>query len=139
MGHYVHIHICFACDRNEGVAAIAKKHLPKLGECIEAKWFLDDLAKRTGNNPGPKGGLSMWGIVGNHTNEEEFIEVLRPFWDDLLSGVDGGPLGFEHVLVFVEHEQTERATAFDIYCDYSDDIKTLTVKKHECPFSWAQM
>jgi len=139
MGHYVHINVCFACDKNEGVAALAEKHLPETEECREAKWFLEDLAKRTGNNPGPKGGLSTWGMVGNYTDEEEFVEVLRPFWKDLLSDVDEGPCSFEHVLVFVEHEQTERATAFEIYRDDDDDAETLTVKKHECPFSWMQM
>lgn len=27
MGHYVHLHVCFACDYNDPVAALAKKHL----------------------------------------------------------------------------------------------------------------
>ena len=111
MGFYVHIHVCFACDRNDAVATLAKEHAAKLpsdadGE-REAHWFLEDLAGRTGNNRGPKGGLSLWGIVGNYTMPEVFVETLKPFWRDLLAGVDGGPCDFEHVLVFYEREQSE--------------------------------
>lgn len=139
MGYYVHIHVCFACDENEGVAALAARHREAVGECREAQWFLDDLSKRTGNNPGPKGGLSTWGIVGNYTDGETFVEMLRPFWKELLSEVEGGPNSFEHVLVFVEPEQSERATAFEIFLADDADPETLTVKKHELPFTWMQM
>lgn len=75
MGYHVHIHIAFACDTNEGVAALAKKHRTSIdfgkGHGIgghEAAAFLDDLSERTGSNPGPKGGLSLWGITGNYTD-----------------------------------------------------------------------
>lgn len=138
MGHYVHLNVCFACNTNDAVAALAKQHMPPEDGNREARWFLQALAERTGANPGPKGGLSTWGIVGNHTNEREFVETLQPFWKALLSGVDGGPGSFEHILVFVEHEQTERATAIEIFLA-DDGLKTLTIKKHECPFAWMQM
>ena len=79
MGHYVHLSVVFACDENDGVAEIAKRYLDTIGENREAQWFLEDLSNRTGRNPGPKGGLSTWGIVGNYTDKDEFIETLRPF------------------------------------------------------------
>lgn len=133
MGHYVHLHVCFPCDSNDGVAELAKRHL--LLDVItnpEALQFLNELSKRRGANPGPKGGLSIWGIVGNWTDEEAFLEQLQPFWLELLSSeIDGGPCSFEHVLVFVEHEQSEQATAFEIFLDDG-----LAVKKHPCPFAW---
>ena len=40
--------------------------------------------------------------------------------------------------MFVEHEQTERATAIEIFLA-DDNPETLTIKKHECPFAWMQM
>lgn len=147
MGLYVHLSVIFACDRNEGVAALAAKHLPLLafepGENRETEWFLRDLAGRTGNNPGPKGGLSMWGTVGNYTRPEEFVEKLRPPWKELLSGIDGGPCSFEHILVFGEREQTERTTAYEIFMPEDSDGLTihdadLIVKVHECPFAFMQ-
>jgi hypothetical protein len=139
MGHYVHLNVCFACDTNDAVAKLAKKHMPPEDGNREARWFLMELAARTGTNPGPKGGLATWGIVGNHTNEDEFVETLLPFWKALLAGVDGGPNSFEHILVFVEHEGTERPTAIEIYLEDDENQESLTIKKHLCPFTWKQM
>lgn len=147
MGWYVHIHVCFACDTNVGVAAIAAKHLPALAAldtadgAREARWFLGDLAGRTGGNSGPRGGLSLWGMVGNYTRGDVFCEVLRPFWEDLLSGVDGGPCSFERVVVFVENEQSDAATAYQIGWDDNDSpTRELIIQKHESlPFAWGQM
>lgn len=135
----VHIHVCFPCSENEGVAALAKKHLDPLTDESDghqaAIWFLKDLSGRTGHNPGPKGGLSLWGMVGNYTNVSTFCDVLRPFWMELLSGVEGGPLDFEHILVFEEQEQSGAATAHEIFLEDG----ALVIRKHErLPFSWAQ-
>jgi hypothetical protein len=144
MGWYVHLHGCFSAGRNEGVAAIARRHLAlPTDDCPEARWFLDDLARRTGENPGPKGGLSLWGIIGNHTNAENFVESLRPFWIDLLSDqieVEGGPHSFEHVIVFYEEEQSEAANAFEIgWDDENSEERRLVVRHHrKLPFSWRQ-
>ena len=138
MGYYVHLNVVFSCDENNGVAALAIKHLPSQSTMNETRWFLEDLAVRSGINRGPKGGLSLWGIVGNYSNGDEFCEALRPFWIDLLRGVPGGPLGFEHVLVFCEPEQSERATAFEII--YHEESDTVEILKHEdLPFRWGQM
>ena len=147
MGFYVHIHVCFACDNNEPVAELAKRHLPALhkldigdGERA-AIWFLDDLARRTGSNPGPKGGLSLWGVVGNYTRGDTFVDCLRPFWGELLRNEVGGICDGEHVLVFVEPEQSEATQAFEISLsgDYRDPDRNIEIKHHEnLPFSFMQ-
>ena len=138
MAHDVHLHVCIPCDTNDGVAALAKKHLELIpDEHREAKWFLEDLSNRTGNNPGPKGGLSLWGMVGNYTDEDEFVSVLTPFWIELLAGVDGGPLDHEHILVFSEHEQTEQTQAHELYIEEGNP-SSLIVKKHACSFNFRQ-
>ena len=139
MGYYVHLSVVFACNKNEGVAEVAKKHLPAIGENnVEAQWFLEDLSKRTGPNLGPKGGLSLWGTVGNYTNADEFVNVLKPFWIALLTaGYQGGPSRFEHVIVFTEPEQSERAIAFEIFL--AELEVSLIIKKHKLPFAWMQM
>lgn len=144
MAYDVHLHVSFACDKNEGVAALAAKHLPRLAQqgvalnvsYREAVWFLEDLAGRTGINRGPKGGLSLWGMVVNGAVVEDFVAVLGAFWTELLSGeLDGGPLDFERVVVFEEQEQSEAATAYEIRVEDN----ALTIKKSgDLPFSWAQ-
>jgi hypothetical protein len=144
MGYYVHIHVAFACDENEPVAALAAKHRPSIAEGDDgaraAQWFLDDLAKRTGKNHGTKGGLSLWGMIGNYTVVESFVSVLRPFWREMLTSEAGGICNFEHILVFGEREQTEKTTAYEIFlADEEDPNSDLIVKEHECPFTFMQM
>jgi hypothetical protein len=119
MGFYVHLHVCFATDVNDGVAQVAARHLNQLpDDCHEARWFLEELSARSGKNPGPKGGLSLWGIVGNHTDTIRFAEVLRPFWEELLSGrVDGGPHRHERVIIMYEPEQSEATNVIEIGWD----------------------
>ena len=47
MGWYVHLHICFAAGRNEGVAELARQHIESLpADAHEARWFLNDLSAR---------------------------------------------------------------------------------------------
>lgn len=144
MGWYVHLSVIFAADSNEGVAALAAKHLPGISGngdgCREARWFLESLSERTGRNYGPKGGLSTWGIVGNYTRGEVFVDSLKPFFSELLSGeVDGGPCSHERVIVFCEQEQSERAMAYEIFRADEMDSESLTVREHKCPFAWMQM
>lgn len=145
MGYYVHIHVAFSCCNNDGVAALARrcaepfKNVPLDDGTRYAKWFLDDLAERQGENPGPKGGLSQWGMVGNYTRPDEFCDALRPFWAELLSGgIDGGPCGHSRVIVFAEPEQKERAEAYEIWRD-DDGEGALQIKHHVLPFAWMQM
>lgn len=147
MAYDVHIHLAFSCSRNEGVAELAKRHAagmnPDAPDGIrEAKWFLDDLAERTGRNLGPKGGLCLWGMTGNYTRVGDFCEVLRPFWLELLTtGIDGGPLDFERVIVFEEQEQSEQAIAYEIGLEDDEDGMSraaLFIRRHELPFAWMQ-
>lgn len=145
MGFYVHVHVSFACDENEPVAWLAKKHAPNYqaegasDAARAARWFLDDLAERAGHNPGPKGGLSLWGMVGNYTRVEEFCEILRPFWTELLQTRDCGPDVFKHIVVFEEPEQSERAIAYEIFLpDGGHTGEPLMIRRHELPFCWNQ-
>lgn len=137
MGYYVHLHVSFACDTNDQVAEMAKKHLNESGALftsIEAKWFLEELSERSGSNPGPKGGLSLWGIIGNHTDLDAFIGDVSPFFREVLfSDLEGGPNDFEHVLVFYEPEGSEAMTVAEIYLDEENDeaVDRLVVKRHE--------
>lgn len=153
MGYYVHLHVVFHCDLNDEVAALARKHL-EIGTVSEteehgkreAYWYLEELSKRTGQNPGQKGGLSLWGIIGNYTNVEAFIEVLNPFWLDLLScALEGGPSDYDVVTIFYQPEQTSTANVFVIRLAESrralkmfPELKqSLRVAHHEdLPFSW---
>lgn len=160
MGYYVHLNVTFACDSNDGVAKVAKKYLIDSGYDLpddyshwpeydykkeyliskEASWFLCDLAKRIGNNPGPKGGLSTWGIVGNYTDVDDFVDSLKEFWFTLLTeDIPGGPHNFEHIIVLYEMEQSEQACAYEIYMDdRKNNIENLIIKHHKLPFAWMQ-
>jgi len=137
MGYYVHLSVVFACDHNECVATIAKRHLNEIKEPCEAVWFLKALSERTGKNPGPKGGVSTWGIIGNYTSASNFAESLRQFWIDLLTQPDshGGPLDFEHIMIFYEEEQSEQAKAIEVFYENGG----LVLKHHNLPFAWMQM
>lgn len=137
MGFYVHLSVVFACDYNDGVAELAKKHFGTIKNNKEAKLFLESMAQRSGYNLGQKGGLSMWGMIGNYTDAEEFVDVLRPFWTALLTeDYEGAPCSHAHVLVFTEGEDNGHANAFEIFLDDVDD--TLVVKEHKLPFKWNQ-
>lgn len=140
MGFYVHIQVSFACDHNDAVAALAAKHLERNdGLGFDAKSFLEDLASRSGPNNGPKGGVSLWGWIGNYTIPDEFVSSLSEFWLDLLRGVDGGPSGFERVIVLSELEQSEQAVAHEIWIeDESGGSVALRSQRHKLPFSWMQ-
>lgn len=150
MGWYVHLHACFPCDRNEPVAWLAAQHLIRRRRIRgrdglrEARWFLESLSRRRGRNPGPKGGLSLWGIVGNCTRGKSFVYALYRFWVDLLTarlpgewGL-GGPNRHDRILVFEEPEQSGRAIAWEIGLDENRQDR-LVIRRHACPFSWRQM
>lgn len=137
MGSHVYINVCFDCDDNDAVAEVARRHLTDDLEDRDARQFLEDLTKRTGLNHGPKGGLTTWGMIGNWTIGEEFVSSLKPFWLDLLlSDLDGGPLSFHNIMVFVEREQTGHAAAFEVSLDDISEPAELRIKEHVCPFAW---
>lgn len=138
MGLYVHLHLCFSCNNNDAIAALAKKHLDERGYNgfepgeRDARIFLKDASRRSGNNPGPKGGLFLWGITGNYSEADKFIEQLMPFWEEMFEN-EIEIFSFENIVVFEEVEQRGYATAYEI----SWDDKVI-VRKHKCPFMWGQ-
>lgn len=146
MGWYVHVEVSFSCCENEPVAALARKHAPNHledGPASDseraARWFLDDLAGRTGENMGPKGGVSLWGMIGNYTHVDVFCERLRPFWKELLETPKCGPSSHAHIIVFEEQEQSEQAIAYEI--KLADEERTdgeLVITRHALPFCWNQ-
>lgn len=129
MAHDVHLHVCFPCNDHGAVAEVAKRHLPSIHARAdaedpgvrEARAFLRALSQRSGLAEGWKGGLSTWGVVGNYTDEDAFVDVLGPFWLELFSEFDGGPLSFERAIVFFEHEQTEAAGCWELWRDENRD------------------
>lgn len=135
MGHYVHLSIVMACNNEDELFKLAKKHLQKDYKCNESLWYLEYLSEGKGYTCGPKGGLSMWGIVGNYTSAEFFVENLRLFWIELFE-TEVGPFNFEHIIVFYEHEQSEQADAIEISWD--KEKKQLKIKDHSLPFAWMQ-
>lgn len=78
--------------------------------------------------------------MGNCTSGERFCEVLRPFWGDLLNDIEGGPLDFEHIIVFTEDEQSEAPVALQIGWDdeTSPDRKISIERFNGLPFTWMQ-
>ena len=83
--------------------------------------------------------------MGKDTDVATFCEALRPFWKDLLAGVEGRPLDHERVIMFEEREQSApnayeigwNEDEFDRDVDLAD--RTLVITKHErLPFSWRQ-
>lgn len=143
MGWYVHIHVVIPSGGNKAIAKLARKHQEAIGAALtrDAEGFLLDLSKRSGSNPGPKGGVSLWGWTGNYTDGEDFVECLRPFWSDVLSREcydEDGPPPWQHILVFTENEQSGRMVAFEVKrVDDADDATDRSVAwtRHDCPFS----
>lgn len=150
MGFYVHIHVCFECHGYDGIARLARKHLPTLPEewaNKDAVYFLRALSRLHGEAPGTKGGMCLWGHVGNYTDVGLFVKILEPFWRELLPEVKSesdlddwdGPFAWEHVLVFYQPEDRDHAAAYEIYWDDPDagPQKTLICRHHErLPFKW---
>lgn len=147
MGHYVHTSAIFSCDGYKGIADFAREYAAKLDRSRSysedaAGRMLNYLAGGNGVSEGPKAGLFCWGETGNYTDGEEFVEALREFFHEVYrraNASDGfeGPLHFEHILVFIEPEQSEAAQAFEI--SYDEGTDTLSVKHHErLPFAWMQ-
>jgi hypothetical protein len=139
MSRNVHIHVAFECTFNDRVAALARKHLSLDYGGYEVVSFLNALAERSGTNQGRKGGVSLWGMIGNATDGDDFCDVLRPFWCDLLSDSDID-MPEEHVIVFIQDLQSTTAmvTAYEIGWDNPDsEGRELVINKHEqLPFSW---
>lgn len=151
MGVNNHLHVAFACDNNDRVAEIARRHATEIVRAVElsdrdsaaaVRSFLTDLGARSGDNPGNKGGLSLWGGVWNRLDRgRAFVDALRSFWFDLLNGEAefgddyGGPAEFERVIVFAQREQESTTSAAEIFLDESGNLQ---ITWRELPISFAQ-
>jgi hypothetical protein len=125
----VELLVSFSCWENDGVAALAVKHLATFqalaeehdgerGGHYEAREFLKSLAGRSGRTDGSTYGISAWCFGGNYTQPELFAEILRPVWDELLRyPVEGGPLRMDHVLVLYQLENEGHTGAVEIFLD----------------------
>lgn len=151
MAHYVHVHVSFHCNNNDGVAALAQKHARLLdnpegnNSVRDAQLYLADLAKRTGDNLGWKGGLSLWGMISNHLDPAIFMHALEPFFRELLyPGVEGGPTTGNYIVGLFEHEGAGSAEAIEVQIidpwplPWSDQVELVSKHYKDLPFSWNQ-
>jgi hypothetical protein len=146
MGHEVIITVVFPASlgRKDDLSEFADQHgYLAVGDCVEADLFVEALKSKKHIDCGRKGAVFAWGITGNYTDEGKFVQTLAPLFRQLLLDPDVGPLNFEHILVFYEHEQSERAGAYEVYLeeppnwDFKEDSKTLVIKHHPAlPFQW---
>ena len=150
MGFYVHFHICFNADHSPEMVEAAKKQLKEFWveeaeeyDCErETRRLLEAIQDPKNYNTGPKGSLFTWGIVGNYTRAGDVIDDLELFFFELLSNRELDPYSAEHIIVFEEKEQSEKAIAYEIYLKspfYDIGNNELIVKRHELPFCWNQM
>lgn len=139
MAHEVLITVTVQWNDQDELAAIAKRYhdiLSKEGhytgpenrKLLECNMFLADLTTRTGMAKGPKGGVVQWGIVGNWTVGDTFVEVLKPFWEEILKETVG------NVVVMAQDEQTPYVNCWVIRLD--DDDELLTITEHQLPISF---
>lgn len=160
MSFHVNLSVIFPCYANDKVAELAKRYLDSFGVELppEGEWpkhdytkeylydswyamcFLTNLARRTGINAGPRGGMSLWGTVGNHVNVDMFVDELYEFWRDLLIEDNEGPLSHEHILVFYEYEQSFAANCIEIFLQERRRKTSKVVIEHhkDLPFRWNQ-
>lgn len=147
MGYWVHIQVSFECQGYDNVSRLAKHHLPLLPEEYiynDAIRFLKDLSERSGDAPGTKCGLCLWGHVGNYTSAKGFVEILRPFWQELLYDPTteeewenwDGPYSHEHILVFYQEEDKD-ANAYEIYKAEPQHTELVIVHHEKLPFKWS--
>lgn len=133
--------VMFECEHDKALVEIAEDHyqrlLQSIGVCNEARWYLDDLRQRTCTDNGPKGAMSTWGKVCNHTNLELFIENLKPFFLDLYGFHPVSGLG-EHdkIVILYEEEQSEAAGCYTIELCYDTKSELIVAHTERLPFSW---
>jgi hypothetical protein len=134
--------ISFRCDHNDAVAPLARRYRAQLDaaitdlEAYEAAWFLEALSERSGDNPGPKGGMSVWGMVTNKLNAADVVHVLKPFWEELITLLD-------RVLVMYQRDEGEGFFVYDIGWDgFPPEIAVprLAFRHYgPLPFGWGEL
>jgi len=135
VGHYVHISVVMSCNNEEKLIAIAKNHINDPDLSFEASGYLRYIIQGKSVATGPKGSLSTWGMVGNYTSHENFVDGLVPFWSDLYKN-DDVLFKFERIIVFCEPEQSQRAECYEIR--YDAQQKGVLRAFHSLPFAWMQ-
>lgn len=150
MAWYVHISTCFPAENTDESSRIAKEHLKQTHLKDEVIWMLLAFSRGEGFFTGPKGTLFNWGIIGNYTDGETcalqimaFLEDLREY--DKHDHAETGFSEYDHALVFVEEEQSEAVTVYEIKpgdaaMGLEEEVRVnLMVYKHEnMPFCWGQ-
>ena len=138
MGYYTHISTCFSLNYDGCIPKKAKEYASK-SEQRELKHMFDDMSNGKGFFVGSKGSLFNWGYVGNYTEIEPFVEMLKNFLEEIRGFYTEGFLDFDQALVFYEPEQSEQATAYEIKPKDGLSENKLIIEKHNCPFAWMQM
>lgn len=110
-----------------------------------ALWFLKQLAEGRGFQPsaGRAWGRWVWSSVGNHVYVGQFVEILRPFWSELLAArpVDDpgwdGPRSSDTILLLYEGFRDWWANAAEIRStDPASGYPELSVRRRErLPFT----
>ena len=120
MGFYVHLQVSWGGGSSVAVPQIARKHLEKL-TCKdketfnEAHWFFESVISGKSFFGGPKGDFWAWGVIGNYTNVEEFIELTKPFFMELYKC--GELLEHDRVIFQCEPEQNESVSIYQLSSD----------------------
>jgi len=152
MGWSVHLLVTFPCDGPRGVVELAQRHIPtfvnpppQTTAAHLAKQFLEFLASGKGIDCATKGGRFAWGVIGNNPKPDEFVELLRPFWIELLSHFTpppphdwDGPLYYKSILVFSEAYEVGHASLIEIRNrnDWRSKVVDLVVEKRaRLPFT----
>ena len=131
----------FECEHDKALVEIAEDHYQRLTRsihvCNEAMWYLDSLRSRTSTENGPKGAMSLWGKVCNHTNLELFIENLTPFFLDLYGFHPVSGLGeLDRIIILYEEEEAEAAGCYSIGLCYHTKTELTVTHEKRLPFSW---
>jgi hypothetical protein len=170
MSYVVDVLLSIPCGGPESVPAVARALVPALSAEAAARaraagkdpawdwppgWnealgLLEYLAAGRGFAPGSRGrtfswGLFNWDVGGNSFDVAAFVEVLRPFWQELLrrrrqdeEGGWGGPSPTTQLLLLCEGENDEHGSAVTIRSADPwriDPRPGLVVDQHALPFS----
>ena len=160
MSYLVDVLVTFRCDEVRGVR-IARQHLesisaertsllwgdaaPRAG-LLEAGDLLQYLADGKGIVSGPKGARFSWGAVMNYGRVEAMVELLRPFWRELLRS--GGraederhrsPHEYDAVLVLHHGEDDDTIQTLHIsLVDPVDEASEIGIRRATLPFRFGQ-
>lgn len=138
MGYYVHIQVSWNGGELEITKPIAEKHGDKLPPPTEnwevyreTRLFFESVISGKSYFGGPKGDFWCWGLIGNHTSMDTFIELTKPFFMDLFAC--GELLESARVIYMHEPEDAESVDIYQLYV--SGEVEKLT---SEGKWFWGQ-